>query len=352
MKWSKQDQERLNGFSIDIEANGFVFEASKIWTICIEDLDSDEKIKINPFKDKSSKDKIINWINKYDNPTITFHNGLGYDIFVLFFVLGLEFNVGPDSIEGIPVQFVDTFYLSMFLNPDREKHSIEYWGNQVGFQKIDFRKELQDIGFLASDAPSGAEFMQYHELMDTYCQRDTLVGKLVFKSLVNEWNSIYKEPWNSGKQPEFYRAGQKAFYLMSCQELTGWKFDKEFGISLKARIEGMMEELRSEVEPLLPPRPLKKSEEKEYTMPAKPFKQNGEISATMLKWIEKHNAEYLEDTSEVIAYGKKYPIIAGSMLDIKLPMSISNQDNMKEWFLRGHVKHEYSHLYDDIHWED
>ena len=135
----------------------------------------------------------------------------------------------------------------MFLNPDREKHSIEYWGNQVGFQKIDFRKELQDIGFLASDAPEGAEFMQYHELMDTYCQRDTLVGKLVFKSLVNEWNSIYKTPWNPEKQPEFYRAGQKAFYLMSCQELTGWKFDKEFGISLKARIEGMMEELRSEV---------------------------------------------------------------------------------------------------------
>ena len=347
-----QSSERLNGFSIDIEANGFVFEASKIWTICIEDLDTDEKIKINPFNDKSSKEKIINWINKYDNPTITFHNGLGYDIFVLFFILGLEFNVGPDSIEGIPVQFVDTFYLSMFLNPDREKHSIEYWGNQVGFQKIDFRKELQDIGFLANDAPEGAEFMQYHELMDTYCQRDTLVGKLTFKALVNEWNSIYKEPWNSGKQPEFYRAGQKAFYLMSCQELTGWKFDKGFGISLKARIEGMMEELRSEVEPLLPPRPLKKSEEKEYTMPAKPFKQNGEISATMVKWIEKHNAEYIEDTSEIIAYGKKYPIIAGSMLDIKLPMSISNQDNMKEWFLRGHVKHEYSHLYDDIHWED
>ena len=79
-----QSSERLNGFSIDIEANGFVFEASKIWAICIEDLDTDEKIKINPFKDNSAKEKIINWINKYDNPTIAFHNGLGYDIFVLF----------------------------------------------------------------------------------------------------------------------------------------------------------------------------------------------------------------------------------------------------------------------------
>lgn len=326
-------KDLLNGFSIDIEANGLIFEASKIWTICIEDLDTEDKLRINPFKDKNAKKKLIDWIEKYDNPTVAFHNGLGYDIFVLFFVLGLEFNVGPDSIEGIPVQFVDTFYMSMFLNPDREKNSIEYWGNQLGFPKIDFRGNLQEIGFLSKDAPEGSEFLQYHELMDTYCERDTLVGKLTFKALVDEWNSIYKDNWDSSKQPEFYRAGQKAFYLMSCQELTGWKFDKEFALSLRERIQGMMEELRSEVEPLLPPRRLKKAEEKEYTMPAKPFKQNGEISATMIKWIEKHNAEYLCDTSEVIAYGKKYPIISGSMLDVKLPMSISNQDNMKEWFI-------------------
>lgn len=321
---------KYNGFSLDIEADGFVFGAKNIWTLCLEDLDSDKKLRLNPFKDSKAKDKFLEWLDSYDAPNITFHNGLGYDIFVLMFILGIEYEVGKDSIEGRKVNFVDTFYLSMFLNPDREKHSIEYWGEIVGMHKIDFRQELIDAGRLAPDAPEGQEFMKHDPLMDTYCERDTLVGKLVFIELIREWKELYKD-WNGW--PEFYKAGQKAFYLMSCQELTGWKFDVEAGMKLKARISDMMEEIRANVEPQLPPRALKKSEEKEYSMPAKPFKKDGSVSATMEKWLAKHNAEYFEGTNEVVAYGKRYTVQSGSMLDVKLPMEMANQDQMKDWFL-------------------
>ena len=40
---------QYNGFSIDIEADGFVFEARNIWSLCLEDLDTDRKLRINPF---------------------------------------------------------------------------------------------------------------------------------------------------------------------------------------------------------------------------------------------------------------------------------------------------------------
>ena len=319
-----------NGFSIDIEANGFTFDADKIWVINLEDLDSNEKLQLHPFKDKNAKDKLIAWIDKYNKPNVAFHNGLGYDIFVLMFVLGIEYSVGPDSIEGREVSFVDTFYLSMYLNPDREKHSIEYWGSQVGMPKIDLRQELISIGALDSKAEDGAEFMQYHPIMDKYCKRDTLVCKLTFISLVQEWKELYKS-WD--EWPRHFIAGQKSFYLMSCQELTGWKFDVEAAKSLKTRIEEMMEEIRASVEPKLPPRSLKKTEEKEYSMPAKPFKKDGSLSSTMEKWIEKHSALYDEASNSVTVYGKKYPIKAGFMIEMKLPMEMANQDQMKDYFL-------------------
>jgi hypothetical protein len=320
-----------NGFSIDIEANGFVFEASKIWVICLEDLDSGEKLKLHPFKDVKAKQKFINWLSKYENPNICFHNGLGYDIFVLMFVLGIEYSVGPDTIEGIAVQFVDTFYLSMYLNPDRGQHSIEYWGEELRMPKIDFRTKLIEIGALEKSSPEGQEFLTYHKLMDDYCERDTLVGKMTFIALIEEWSKLYKS-WNCSSWPEHFKAGQKAFYLMSCQELSGWKFDVEAAKKLSQKIDQMMEDIRAEVEPELPPRSLKKSEEKEYSMPAKPFKKDGSLSSTMEKWIEKHNAKYMAGDF-VEAYGKVYKIEANKMLDIKLPMEMANQDQMKDWFL-------------------
>lgn len=325
---------KYNGFSIDIEGNGLVFDVTKIWVINIEDLDSGEKLQLHPFKDKSAKEKLLQWVDKYDNPHICFHNGLGYDIFALFFVMGIEFSVLPDTFEGREVTFVDTFYLSMFLNPDREKHSIEYFGNKLGKQKIDFREKLIEVGSLDEDSEDGAEFLQYHPLMDEYCERDTLVGKLTFISLLNEWKEIYGE---FKEFPVFYKVGQKAFYLMSCQELTGWKLDTALAAELVEKIEGMMEEIRAEVEPTLPPRKLKKTEEKDYKMPAKPFKKDGSIASSMEKWLVKHNATLL-DGNKVLAYGKEFSIESNKVLDIELPMEMANQEQMKDWFISQNWK--------------
>lgn len=321
-----------NGFSIDIEADGFVFEANNIWTICLEDLDSDEKETINPFKDSQAYSKLKKWVDKYNKPNITFHNGLGYDIFVLHFVLGVEFSVGPDTMFGKEVNFVDTFYLSMYLNPDRQGNSLADFGERIGLHKIDFREELIKAGGLSADAPEGAEFQKHHPLMDTYCQRDTLVGKKTYLSLISEWVSIYKD-WDITERPQHFKSGQKSFYLMSCQELSGWKFDIDKAKELAARIEGMMEEIRADVEPKLPPRDLKKTEQQFYTMPAKPFKKDGSLAASWTKFVEKHDA--IQQGDAWLFYGKEYKPTAGLLLEVKLPMQMANQDQLKDWLLES-----------------
>jgi hypothetical protein len=134
--------------------------------------------------------------------------------------------------------------------------------------------------------------------------------------------------------------------------LSGWKFDVDAAKELQIKIEQMMEEIRSEVEPQLPPRSLKKTEEKEYSMPAKPFKQDGSLSAVMEKWIAKHSATYDTEKDCITVYGKQYKIVAKQMLDIKLPMEMANQDQMKDWFLRGTIKEEFKDSYTDLEWID
>lgn len=318
-----------NEIILDIEADGFIFESTKIWTVCATNIQSGEKIKLNPFKDKTAKDKLMAFLFSKDNPTIGFHFGLGYDAFVLQNLLDLKFTVGKDTIEGRPVQFIDTLYLSMFLNPDRQGHSVEAFGEILGLEKIDYREKAIELGLITKTSPKGQEFMQWHPEMDVYCERDVDVNILIYKYLKKEWQDVY------GKEFEItdaFKCGQKSFYLMSCQELAGFKFDVEAGLKLKDRIAAMMEEIRSEVEPKLPERKLKKGEEKYYSMPAKPYKADGSYSAAWFKFVEKHNGKDV-GFERWEFYGKEYEVIPNQMLEVELPMEMANQDQMKDWFL-------------------
>lgn len=323
---------RYNGFVLDCEADGLIFESTQMWCLHAHDLDSTETFKTHPFEGReNAKEEFLTWLDKYENPIIGFHYGLGYDIFVMLKLLDLDFSVGPDTIEGRPVRFIDTFYLSMYLNPDRNEHSIEYFGTKLGLPKIDWRAQAIALGLIKEDSPKGAEFMQWHPQMGVYCHRDCEVNKKVLFHLLDEWKSLYGTEL-CADIPQHFKCGQKSFFLMSCQELTGWKFDKEAALELVPRIEAMMEELRAEVEPQLPPRKLKKGEMKDYTMPAKPFKKDGSLSSHMLNFIQKHNGKLL-DSGDCEFFGVKYSIEAGKVLDVELPMQMANQDQLKEWLL-------------------
>lgn len=323
---------RYNGFCIDGEADNLSLRAKHLWVFSLRDLDTKEEILIHPYRNKEkAKEQFLAWLDKYDKPIIAFHNGLGFDIFVMKFLLDLDFDVGPDMLEGRLVNFVDTFYLSMFLKPDRERHGIDYFGKFLGDRKMDFRQACIEAGVIPKDAPELAEFQQWSPTMDDYCTQDTVVGVKTFHYLMMEWETIYSE--FTGEFPAHFRAGQKAFFLMSCQEMTGWKFDVEGGVELVKRIQGMMEEIRADVEPKLPPRALKKSEEKDFKMPAKPFKANGEFSAQWGKFVEKHNAKEVKDGWEF--YGEVYKPTANLILNVNMPMEMANQDQMKDWFLEN-----------------
>jgi hypothetical protein len=321
----------LNGFILDCESDGFFFQGTKIWCIHFEDLDSEDKYSFNPFEEDRAvaRKKFLDYLDRYDNPIVAFHYGLGYDMFAIMKHLDISFTVGPDTIEGRPVRFTDTLYWSMFLNPDRVGHSIEAFGERLGLHKIDWRQRAIELGLITEDAPDGAEFQQWHPEMGAYCARDVAVNKKVFMFLLGEHQSYYG--W-TGIFPDSYKCGQKSFFLMSCQDFAGWKFDIDKANALIPRIQGMMEELRAEVEPQLPPRSLKKGEEKFYSMPKNPYKKDGTYSSHMINFIAKHNAKEIEH-GKIEAYGKTYQVASELLLDVKLPMEMANQDQLKDWLL-------------------
>lgn len=76
-----------------------------------------------------------------------------------------------------------------------------------------------------------------------------------------------------------YLASKLTFHLMGQQAITGFGFDSDKAIRLESYIAQELRKIEEEIEPQLPPRPLKKGEEKGYTIPAKPFKKDGTLSA-------------------------------------------------------------------------
>lgn len=313
-------------FVIDIEADNLYPYVENVWIIVIKKVGTNESLSLYPYRGGVDvKQSIIDFISPYENPIISFHNGLGYDAWVLWKSFGMKISVGPDALCGIPVEYFDTMYASQFLLPDREGgHSLKSWGIRHGDYKIDFRELCIEDGIIDKKDPKGAEFKQYSPRMDEYCEKDCLITERVL-------NELYAQIMHEDVYTAF-KLGQKTFFLMCAQAFTGFKFDRNKALELQPRIQMMIQDLKDEIEPNLPSRSLKKTEQSFYTVPKKPYKQDGEFSKTMLNWIERHEAVALSNV-KLLIYGVEILFSPGMILNVRKPMNLEDQNALKEWFL-------------------
>lgn len=325
----------LYGWCYDIEGNDLYLGCTTVWYVRLKSLDGKRSHKLYPFRMTKEEvySEIMQWAESFeDGALVVGHNILGYDNWCLWKLFGIEPIVGrngKDYLSGKHVQFVDTLYLSQFYEPDAPSHSLEYLARGSASEKVDYRQSLIDTGVLPKDAAKGAEFKLYHyPLTDEYCDADVDANIGVFFNLVRGMKELYKGEW---LVPAF-RMGQKSFYLMNAQAFTGVSFDIQAAELLRERIAVMVEEIKAEVLPKLPPRPLKKGEEKDYSMPAKPYKKDGTFSSHMLNFIEKHSGKILEN-GDVEFFGKVYKVEGGKLLDVTLPMELKDQDDFKNFLI-------------------
>lgn len=331
------------GWCFDIEADNLYLLSKQVWYIRFKSHDGSRTLSVYPFREDKQEvtEKIRQWVHSFeDGCLVSGWNHLGYDLWMLWRHFGIEPRVGKqgnDWLDGKPVQFLDGFVLSMYLNPNNPKHSLEYasGGEEAEQGKIDYRQSLINAGVLSYDAKKGEEFGFFHDLMVPYCDRDVDATIQVLVKLWKQAEGLYGDKW---LHPSF-RQMQKDFWLYSAQAYTGVKFDSEKAVSLVEHIEQKMQAIKEEVDPQLPARPLKTAEQAYYKQPAKPFTKSGEISSIMQKWLEKHNA--VLDDGKIYAHGIVVDLEPNAILPVKLPMEIEDSAELKQYFLdSGWVPHD------------
>lgn len=325
----------MQGWCFDIEADNLYLKAKNIWYIRLKTLDGQRALSVYPFRigKQAAKREIMQWVDSFDDGTfVVGWNHLGYDLWVLWKLLDIKPLVGKSGKDWLGdkhVQFIDGYVLSMYLNPNSPKHSLEYvsGGEQAEEGKIDYRKSLIDAGVLENTAEKGKEFSFFHELMVPYCDRDVDATITAILKLNSQAVDMYKDLW---VHPSF-RQMQKDYWLYSAQAYSGVKFHKERAEELVKHIEQKMLEIKMEVDPKLPSRSLKNAEQAFYKQPSKPFTKTGELSAIMTKWLEKHNASIVN--KKILAYGIEVDISPNEILPVKLPMEIEDSVELKQYFL-------------------
>lgn len=256
------------------------------------------------------------------------HNGIKFDLIALKLFGVLDYSIGyldeDDTLFGNKVKIIDTLIWSRLFYPDRPKgHSLASWGEKTGCAKMDFRGELIEKKLIPKDSEKGFEFRNYTSLMTDYCIIDTEVNKKAFFALVKEKGKY--NGWNQAIKIE-----NKLADLAVRRETFGFWFDKKLALKCLKDLTFKMSELQNRVNPLLPPKPMNKSELNHYTPPKIQIKKDGSLSTHMINFIKRLKLKLTYDETCFIEFeGVKHQLPYHEPLKTHLPADISNLDHVK-----------------------
>lgn len=212
-------------WACDIEADGLLDTVSRIWCVCLINIETKEK---RDFTDAAS---FKEWLESNPSYLLVGHNFIAYDLVVLNRLWGTR----------IPVsRVVDTFVLSQLYNPNMSRphglakskgaHSLEAWGLRLRYLKNDH-----------------SDFSQYSPAMLKYCRRDAVLTAYLFRKLSNRM----REAGFTEKGAEIEHLAWNI--IQNKQRKHGFPLDKQRAEELYARLRGRCEELSKEIYKLWPP---------------------------------------------------------------------------------------------------
>ena len=180
------------------------------------------------------------------------HNIISYDLPVLERLWGIK----PDC------KIIDTLALSWYLFPDRQRHGLEWWGEELGVKK----PEITDWE---------------NEDYETYVFRaseDVKINTLLWEKQKSYLCSLY----NTNSPSSLPLVGYLMF-KMDCareQERSRWKLDIDWCNAALAKLEAEQEPriaILKRAMPIVEKKVLK-------TPPPKPYKKDGTLSVEGAKW--------------------------------------------------------------------
>ena len=208
---------------VDIEANGFQNDVTKLWCISVFNIETKEK---ETFTDYNSDYRSIEEGLKLLSTAkqIIGHNFIAYDMVVL------------EKLHNFKTSatIIDTFLMSQLLNFNRQlgrvkgRHNLAQWGEALGIPK--FTQEQWTV---------------YEDTMLNRCEIDVQINVRVYIQLMKEFkmSGIPK----SVIQREF------AIAKISAQQVkNGWLIDERLALRHIDFLKREIETLRQNIEPLMP----------------------------------------------------------------------------------------------------
>ena len=221
---------------LDVETN---LAHDKIHVVVTKDIDTGE-VKL-----WKAADNLREYLK--DVSLIIGHNVIGFDAPVLNRCWKTKIRLN---------QVYDTLIVSRLLDPSRENgHSLEAWGQTLGFHKIDYAKVwtwLMD----RNEEYRGESFdLPHHGLLDDYCVRDVEVTAKLYLKLVND----LKEKQFSQESVDLEH---RVAAIISEQTRNGFKLDQPYAITLITDLKAKLAVLLERAAELYPEQTVERYSEK------------------------------------------------------------------------------------------
>lgn len=185
--------------------------------------------------------KVADNLREYlkDVSLIVMHNGIAFDAPVLNRLWKTKIRLN---------QVYDTLIVSRLLDPSRETgHSLEAWGNTLGFHKIDYAAVWQWMMDRKEEYKGECFDNPIDSLLNHYCIRDVEVTAKLYLKLCNEFNE---------KQfsLESLELEQSVAAIIAKQERNGFKLDQIYATCLltdiKSKVAGIYERMQQRWPPV------------------------------------------------------------------------------------------------------
>ena len=227
----------------DIETNGL--SPSIVWCIVTKDIDTGA---IRTFASPTGMVGKSSWVafNEHIEAAdeVIGHNIIGYDIPVCERLLGTDFS---------STKVTDTLVMSRLANPQREGHSLKWWGEQLGYPKGTYE-----------------DWLRYTVEMRDYCEQDVNVNEQVYRRVLSELDSF-------GDQSILLEHSVQT--IIQKQIRNGWLLDVPKARDLVAQLKEKSYDLEEIVQQVFLPLPT-------YVKEIIPkLKKDGSISIVGLKFL-------------------------------------------------------------------
>ena len=243
----------------DIETNGFLDVMTKIHVLAYQREDMEEPVFTHDYDEMRkfflTEDVVIGHnIIRFDNPAIEK-------------LLGIKVNC----------QVIDTLGLSWYLNHERDRHGLEWYGEDYGIPK----PKVVDWDSLTPEDYA-------HR-----CVEDVKINMRLWKNLNYKLGKLYSD--EAGKQ----RLISYLNFKLECaalQEQMGWKLDVEKATRYAGQLTVMKEDKTHQLAQIMP----KKVNYKKVSRPKLMHKKDGSLSSRGEAWLDLLNQNGQRETTQTI----------------------------------------------------